>query len=704
MRRLPLEAWLFLLVLVFNLYAAVTPANSQMMWWFSSDDAFYYFKTAQNIAEGHGVTFDGLGRDSGFHPLWMLLLVPVFVLARFDLILPLRLVIVLSGLLSAATALVLFRLARQAVSREAALLTALFFSFSPFIHNRLVELGLESGLSVFFLALLFERTLALTRLGDTGEPVRPRAYLLTGVVALLAILARLDNVFIVLTAAAWVVARAPAQPSADAPRRTRALRAYLSLDLALIAFGVLWSYFQRVGFGPHYAVLAASSYWMAAAALAVRLPVYAFLGLYRPPRADWRGLLSLAARALLAAALSSLVLTAIMISLQALRVFPGFPRLTLAYEGGFALAALLVTRLAGAFLQRFAAPSTEDAPSAPSARACFWVAQPLDWKTSFTRAVYLALPVLIGMAVYMTAHQIYFGTPSPVSGQVKRWWGTLPNPIYGRPVDSLSGLLGLSGGNDPWGLAAALAGWPALAPAAPRYALYGLAAAGLLWTQRRRVRQALAALPFLPLFTGGMIHLLSYTGTGYLHTRVWYWAGQTLLITLLFSVILDAFLQTARQWQTRVSAQPRFDLARWLTVGLAAWFVLYGAFTLMKNMPLFIPAENRAAYLSGVRALEETTQPGAIIGSTGGGVVAYFIYDRTIVNLDGLMDTSEYFHLLQAGRAAEYLDQINLQYVYAGALVITDSDPFLQFKDRLERLRDFPDISLYRWVKRPSSP
>lgn len=84
--------------------------------------------------------------------------------------------------------------------------------------------------------------------------------------------------------------------------------------------------------------------------------------------------------------------------------------------------------------------------------------------------------------------------------------------------------------------------------------------------------------------------------------------------------------------------------------------------------------------------------------------MAYFIHDRTIVNLDGLMNTSEYFHLLQAGRAAEYLDRINMQYVYAGALVITDSDPFFQFKDRLERLRDFPGISLYRWVKRPSSP
>ncbi len=43
------------------------------------DDAFYYARIARNVARGDGVTFDGLHATSGFHPLWLGLLVPLFV-------------------------------------------------------------------------------------------------------------------------------------------------------------------------------------------------------------------------------------------------------------------------------------------------------------------------------------------------------------------------------------------------------------------------------------------------------------------------------------------------------------------------------------------------------------------------------------------------------------------------------------------------
>jgi len=38
------------------------------------DDSFYYLKTARNIAEGYGPTFDQINPTNGFHPLWMVLL------------------------------------------------------------------------------------------------------------------------------------------------------------------------------------------------------------------------------------------------------------------------------------------------------------------------------------------------------------------------------------------------------------------------------------------------------------------------------------------------------------------------------------------------------------------------------------------------------------------------------------------------------
>jgi hypothetical protein len=42
------------------------------------DDAFYYFGIARNVANGHGSTFDGINPTNGYHPLWMLMAVPVY--------------------------------------------------------------------------------------------------------------------------------------------------------------------------------------------------------------------------------------------------------------------------------------------------------------------------------------------------------------------------------------------------------------------------------------------------------------------------------------------------------------------------------------------------------------------------------------------------------------------------------------------------
>jgi hypothetical protein len=42
------------------------------------DDAFYYFEMAQRLAAGGGVSVDGINPTNGFHPLWLLLITPVF--------------------------------------------------------------------------------------------------------------------------------------------------------------------------------------------------------------------------------------------------------------------------------------------------------------------------------------------------------------------------------------------------------------------------------------------------------------------------------------------------------------------------------------------------------------------------------------------------------------------------------------------------
>lgn len=42
----------------------------------TSDDAAYFFKITQNCTAGYGLSFDRLNPANGFHPLWLLCLLP----------------------------------------------------------------------------------------------------------------------------------------------------------------------------------------------------------------------------------------------------------------------------------------------------------------------------------------------------------------------------------------------------------------------------------------------------------------------------------------------------------------------------------------------------------------------------------------------------------------------------------------------------
>ena len=84
--------FIFLSILTSHLFVLLGNENA-VLTWFSSDDVFYYFKVAQNVAEGYGFSFDGINLTNGFHPLWMAICIPIFSLAKYSLVLPLRLII-----------------------------------------------------------------------------------------------------------------------------------------------------------------------------------------------------------------------------------------------------------------------------------------------------------------------------------------------------------------------------------------------------------------------------------------------------------------------------------------------------------------------------------------------------------------------------------------------------------------------------------
>src|SRR5512146_1218252 len=206
-RKLPwFEIALSVVFLSAYIYAAFSDAYNLPNRWFIRDDAYYYFKVAQNISEGHGSTFDGIHLTNGYHPLWMLVCIPIFALARYDLILPLRVLVIVTGLLQVGTAILLYRLIRTTISTPVAVLAAVYWSFDSSILVFLYRTGVESSLAIFAILLLLVLTLKFERTWRQAKPGSGQIALLA-IVAAAVVFSRLDLVFFAMIMGIWVVLR-----------------------------------------------------------------------------------------------------------------------------------------------------------------------------------------------------------------------------------------------------------------------------------------------------------------------------------------------------------------------------------------------------------------------------------------------------------------------------------------------------------------
>jgi hypothetical protein len=157
----------------------------------TGDDAYYYFKIAENIAAGNGSTFDGLAPTNGYHPLWMLILIPIFMLfgdgAMFS---PVHAALVASWCFDAAAAVLLYIIFRKITSsRFIASIVVFLWALTP-SNFFLTNIGLETPVALF-LALLF-----LWHMMRTAEKPSLQKALILSVIAGFMMLARTDYFFI----------------------------------------------------------------------------------------------------------------------------------------------------------------------------------------------------------------------------------------------------------------------------------------------------------------------------------------------------------------------------------------------------------------------------------------------------------------------------------------------------------------------------
>jgi hypothetical protein len=203
----------------------------------SFDDACYFARIAENVAWGHGFTFDQINPTNGYQPLWLYLLIPI---QRLPLSLESRFFagLMLQCVLLTVAAFLLYGTLARLTRRSLLLASAAVFStlvFLPAIN------GMETAVQILLIVSLFAfgyRAKVFERPGV----LRSLAF---GVLAGMMILARLDSIFLAIALGAVLLIRAL---GGGTGRRSRfAQLGLIALGAALVVSPYLAHNFIRFG-------------------------------------------------------------------------------------------------------------------------------------------------------------------------------------------------------------------------------------------------------------------------------------------------------------------------------------------------------------------------------------------------------------------------------------------------------------------------
>jgi hypothetical protein len=199
----------------------------------------------------------------------------------------------------------------------------------------------------------------------------------------------------------------------------------------------------------------------------------------------------------------------------------------------------------------------------------------------------------------------------------------------------------------------------------------------------------------IPLLLGCLVQILYYKVSGHVAQKTWYWIPEMLFIILLFGMILEIFV---REINKLPNGDQLIPLSALVTIFLLAIPYLKIPYEVINYIP-----ENEHFYLLRTHWIEENTAQNSRIGMTGSGSSGYFLQDRIVINLDGLISSQEYFVHLQKSTADEYLESINLDYIFGNAYILQHTNPYQwNFENRLEEYRYFnvddKTLTLFKFI------
>lgn len=167
------------------------------------DDALFYLNIAKNISIGKGATFDGSVLTNGFHPVYALCLIPLFWIFPDNPDMTFHLGLTILSIFNVLTGVFIFSAVRELAGRFAGLFASFIWLFNPYVIFISLN-GVEVSAACFFLSLSAYRFIVMRK---TGKFDTKGLFILGGLTAL-AILSRIDSVFLLVTLTLFIFCEA----------------------------------------------------------------------------------------------------------------------------------------------------------------------------------------------------------------------------------------------------------------------------------------------------------------------------------------------------------------------------------------------------------------------------------------------------------------------------------------------------------------
>lgn len=258
----------------------------------------------------------------------------------------------------------------------------------------------------------------------------------------------------------------------------------------------------------------------------------------------------------------------------------------------------------------------------------------------------LAIPTLV-VAIYLGINQAFFDSPMQISGTIKRL------PL--SPVRVIVALV--------WAAAGLMIIFGARKPISTR-------------SKALRTRRFFAATGWYATFCVGLV---GYYATLQSVPYLWYFAPVALYGTWIILLFVADLIEGSMAEKGAHAVLPALVVTLPL-VAVAIWSA--AGFVAPGNRALMVHDAAAGQWING------HLPPDATVASWDAGVIGYFAY-RPMVNLDGVVNSVEWYDALKAGRTAEFLNRRNVRWAANHGGDVNGRDPGI---DRLLR-RYFGDTA-----------